>query len=166
MQKRQEPLKLLIDRNGNMKKAKNERSAKAFHMMMDMDKDIPIEVMPFCTDGVEAAFYRYYALKDREAHEQLSPRSRGLAVWADAELITDKIKEQLPTSTHMVEALCSTADSPLNLSWVRCFARVVWLYPLLTLLAQRIHRLCASLHQSCIVAQPHAAYFDMLVAWH
>ena len=101
----EEALKLLIYRNGNIKKAKNERSAKAFHMMMDMDQDIPAEVMPFCLHGVEAGFYKYYAHKDREAHEQLSPRSKGLTVWADAELITDQIKEQLPTCTHRVRHL-------------------------------------------------------------
>ena len=107
-------LTLLIYRVGGIKKARNERSIKAHRSMMDLDGDIPMEVWPFCTDGVANGFYKYYAHKEKAANERLSLCSRELAVWADAELINDRIREQLPFSTHRVRC-CSRACAQLVL---------------------------------------------------
>ena len=93
---------MLIYRAGGIKKARRERGTKAYRMLMDKDTDIPDEVMPYCNYGIEDGFNGYYANQEKKAQEQLSPRSQGLAIWADAEVITDQVVEQLPACTHRV----------------------------------------------------------------
>ena len=60
------------------------------------------EVMVNSTGSISEGAKMYYAKQDRLEHAQLSPRSRQLAVWADAAFINAEVTRQLPSHAQKV----------------------------------------------------------------
>ncbi len=102
VKKLEQALTTLIYRAGHIHRAKHQRSQKAYAMIWKENRDIPQEIMEMGADSIEAGSLRFFANKDKEAYEQLSPKTKGLAIWAGADFITPEVKEQLPSCTHRV----------------------------------------------------------------
>ena len=102
----EQALTTLIYRAGHIHKAKHGRSKKAYAMPRKENRDIPQEIMEMGADSIEGRSLTFFAKKDKEAFEQLSPKTKGLAIWAGAEFITPEVKEQLPSCTQRVRFSC------------------------------------------------------------
>lgn len=111
VQELEQALKILIYRAGGIHKAKSARTQNATAMVFKQDVDIPIEVMVNPTGSIEAGAQQYFAQHESQELRQQSPRARGLAVWADAAIITPEIRKQLPSCTHRVRC-CSDITQP------------------------------------------------------
>lgn len=77
-------------------------------MIWKENMDNPQKIMEMGADSIEAGSLRFFAKKDKEAYEQLSPKTKGSAKWAGADFITPEVKEQLPSCTRRV---CFSAHS-------------------------------------------------------
>ena len=89
-------------RAGDIHKAKYGRSKKGYAIIWKENRDIPQEIMEMGADSIAAGLLRFFAKKDKEAYEQLSPKTKELAIWAGAEFMTPEVKEQLPSCTQRV----------------------------------------------------------------
>ena len=98
----EQALTTLIYRAGHIHIAKQSRRKKAYAMIWKENKDIPQEIMEMGADSIEAGSSTFFDKKDKEAYEQLSPKTKGLAIWSEAEFITPEVKEQLPSCTRRV----------------------------------------------------------------
>lgn len=106
-------LKLLIDRAGGIRKARNERNEKA-SALIDMEDDRAAFDLYLSGNGsVKEGARQHIAQKEKQAHDHLSPKAKAVAIWADAEFITPEIRSQLPPCMH--RALL--ADSTINHLW-------------------------------------------------
>lgn len=96
-------LKLLIYRAGGIQEAARLRAIEAAQMVFRDENEIPYEVMVNSTGSIEGGALMWYAKQDKLAHEQLSPGSKKLAVWADAPFINAEVMKQLPIHAHKVK---------------------------------------------------------------
>lgn len=64
-------------------------------------KDIPSIIFHW-DQGVVNGAHRLFAEQEQEAVSQMPAQEQGLFVWADADLITPEVKEQLPPHTQRV----------------------------------------------------------------
>ncbi len=95
-------LKLLIDRAGGIRKARDERNQKA-SALIDMEDDRAAFGLYLSGNGsVKEGARQHIAQKEKQAHDLLSPKAKAVAIWADAEFITPEIRSQLPACMHRV----------------------------------------------------------------
>lgn len=92
---------LLIHRRAAINAAGLVRCRRAGAMLERDSKDIPSII--FSRDqGVVNGAHRLFAEEEQEAVSQMPAQEQGLFVWADADLITPEVKEQLPPHTQRV----------------------------------------------------------------
>ena len=99
---------LLIDRRAAINAAGLVRDRKAGAMLHRDSEDIPSII--FCWgQGVVSGAHRLFAEQEEEEVSRMPAHDRGLFIWADADLITPEVKQQLPSHTHRVSQLCASA---------------------------------------------------------
>lgn len=107
-------LMLLIHRKAAIHAALRVRRRQADDRLEKDSKDIA-SILFHRDQGVVSGANRLLAEDEEERVSQMPAREQGLFIWANAELITPEVREQLPPHTHRVSQQRAFAVHNLSL---------------------------------------------------